>query len=147
MTVIVNDCGTPGQPAAEGVTVIVAVTGVVPALTVVKAGTFPLPFAPNPIEVLLFAQLYIVPATAPAKFTAAIEAPLHKNWFAGCTTFGVGLTVMVSDFGTPGQPAADGVTVIVAVTGVVPKFVAVKAGIFPLPLAPKPIDALLFVQL
>ena len=35
---------------------------------------------------------------------------------------------------------------IEASLGVVPEFVAVKAGIFPLPLAAKPIDESLFVQ-
>lgn len=39
-----------------------------------------------------------------------------------------------------------GVTVIVAVTGVDPEFKAVKPGIFPVPLAPKPIEVLLLVQ-
>ena len=36
---------------------------------------------------------------------------------------------------------------IVAVTGAVPLLVAVKAAISPLPLAARPIDVLLFVQL
>ena len=37
-------------------------------------------------------------------------------------------------------------TVIVAVIGVVPGFVAVNAGIFPLPFAPSPMAVLLFVH-
>ena len=48
--------------------------------------------------------------------------------------------------GGPTHPFADGVTVIVAITGDVPPFVAVKEGIFPVPLAGKPIEGALFVQ-
>ena len=44
------------------------------------------------------------------------------------------------------QPSNDGVTVTVAVTGAVPVFVAVKDGIFPVPLAARPIDGVLLVQ-
>ncbi len=51
-------------------------------------------------------------------------------------------------FGLPGQPFADvGVTVIVAVTAALLLLTAVKAGIFPLPLAAKPMDGLLLIQL
>jgi hypothetical protein len=39
-----------------------------------------------------------------------------------------------------------GVTVIVAVTGALVKFVAVKEAMLPVPLAAKPIEVLLFVQ-
>ena len=66
----------------------------------------------------------------------------------GTVTIGVGLTVMVKLFGVPVQPLAEGVTVIVAVTGVVLLFTAVKlAMLLPVPLAARPIDVLLFVQL
>ena len=40
----------------RGVTVMVAVTGAVPALAVVKAGILPVPPAARPIEVVLFTQ-------------------------------------------------------------------------------------------
>ena len=40
-----------------------------------------------------------------------------------------------------------GVTIMVAVTGDVPALAAVKAAIFPEPLAASPIDVLLFIQL
>jgi hypothetical protein len=40
-----------------------------------------------------------------------------------------------------------GVTIIVAVTGAVVALVAVKAGILPVPLAARPIEGVLFVQL
>ena len=55
-------------------------------------------------------------------------------------TVGVGYTVIVNSNGVPTQPLAVGVTVIVATTVAVVLLVAVKDGIFPVPLAPKPMD-------
>ena len=88
-----------------------------------------------------------MPATSPLKLTAPVEAPLHKAWFEGAVTVGVGLTVIVKVCAVPPQPDADGVTVMVDVTAVVPALVAVKLAMLPLPLAPRPIAVLLFVQL
>ena len=76
---MVNVCGMPGQPAADGVTDIVAVTGALDALMAVKAIIFPLPDAGSPIDVLLFVQLKVVPLTAPEKFIALVVAALHKD--------------------------------------------------------------------
>jgi len=59
----------------------------------------------------------------------------------------VGLTVIVKDMIVPGQPFTVGVTAIVAITGVVPVFVAVNEAIFPVPLAASPIEVALLVQL
>jgi hypothetical protein len=78
---------------------------------------------------------------------ALVAAPLQATWFPGGITFAFGVTVMVNIFAVPGQLAVEGVTVIVAVTGVLPGLMPMKAGIFPVPLAPKPIEVLLFVQL
>ena len=78
LTVMVNVSGMPGQPAADGVTVIVAVTGALLVLIAVNEGIFPLPEAAKPIVVLLFVQLKVVPLTAPEKATRFVEAPLHK---------------------------------------------------------------------
>ena len=83
----------------------------------------------------------------PEKFTAVVLAPAHGVWSAGLVTVGVGFTVMVKVWAVPVQPLADGVTVMVAVTGVEPVLVAVKAFIFPLPLAASPMEVALFVQL
>jgi hypothetical protein len=47
----------------------------------------------------------------------------------------------------PVQPLAEGVMVIVAVVGAGVVFVAVNAGISPVPLAARPIAVLLFTQL
>ena len=52
----------------------------------------------------------------------------------------------VNVVGVPVHPFAVGVTVIVAVSGDVVAFVAVKEGILPDPFPARPIDDLLFVQ-
>jgi hypothetical protein len=57
LTVIVYVEGVPVQPFKVGVTVIVPLMGVVPALVAVKPGTFPLPFAATPIPVLLLVHV------------------------------------------------------------------------------------------
>ena len=53
---------------------------------------------------------------------------------------------MVNVCGKPVQPFAKGVTVIVAVTGALVIFTALKAGILPMPLAARPIEVLLLIQ-
>jgi hypothetical protein len=50
---------------------------------------------------------------------------------------------MVNDIGVPTHPFAVGVTVIVAITVVMPTLVAVKDGIFPVPLPVNPMDGVL----
>ena len=54
LTVIVNIWGVPEQPSAVGVTVMVAVIAVVPALVAVKAAISPVPLAAKPILGVLF---------------------------------------------------------------------------------------------
>ena len=54
---------------------------------------------------------------------------------------------MVNVSVAPEQLLADVVTTMVAVTGAVPAFVAVKAPMLPVPEAANPIDVVLFVQL
>ena len=80
---MVNVFGVPGQPAAVGVTVIVAVTAVLPVLMAVNAAIFPFPLAASPIDVLLFVQLKEVLFTEPENDMAFVVAPLHRVWFAG----------------------------------------------------------------
>ena len=89
----------------------------------------------------------MVPVTVPPKVTAVAVAPLQSVWLGTVFTVGVGFTVMVNVIGVPGQLPATGVTVTVEVTGAVPVFVAVKEAILPDPEVPRPMDALLFVQL
>jgi hypothetical protein len=48
--VIVNDIGVPEHPFAIGVTVMVAITVVVPALVAVKDGIFPVPLPASPMD-------------------------------------------------------------------------------------------------
>ena len=75
---MVNVWGKPVQPLADGVTVMVAVTGAVPVFTAVKAGIFPLPLAARPMEGAVLVQLYALPATAPVNDIAFVVAPLHN---------------------------------------------------------------------
>ena len=59
---------------------------------------------------------------------------------------GVGFTVIVKVIGVPAQPPATGVTVMVAVTGDAPALTAVNDAMLPVPLAARPMLAVLFVQ-
>ena len=85
------------------------------------------------------------------KFTAAVATLLHKDWLVIVFTVAVGLTVMLNVMSVPTQltPALVnvGVTVIVATAGALVLFIAVKDGMFPAPLAARPILVLLFAQL
>ena len=60
-TVIVNVLARPVHVTPVltncGITVIVATTGAVPTFTAVNAKIFPVPFAPKPIEVVLFVHV------------------------------------------------------------------------------------------
>jgi len=73
------------------------------------------------------------PVLVVAKVIAAVPELLHITWFPGLVTCPVGLTVMVKLPVVPVElfpPLVNvGVTVMVAVTGEVPVFVAVKEGI------------------
>lgn len=88
-----------------------------------------------------------MPVTPPPNVMAVVAAPLQSVWLATAFTVGRGFTVIVNVVGAPGQPLAVGVTVMVAVTGAVPALVAVNEPMLPTPLAPKPMDGVLFVQL
>lgn len=146
-TVMIKLCAGPAQLFADGVIVIVAVTGALVVLIAVKDGISPTPLVTKPIKALLFVQLKLVPLTAPVKLITLVAEPLHKIWFAGRTTSGVGFTVIIKFCGVPGQSIDDGVTVMVAVMGALVVLIAVNDGILPLPLAAKPIEVLLFTQL
>jgi hypothetical protein len=75
--VTVKDRGVPAHPFAVGVTVIVATTLVVPALVAVKEGTFPVPLAARPMEMVELTHAKVVPATGPEMAIAAVVAPLQ----------------------------------------------------------------------
>lgn len=76
-TVMVNVLTAPGQPPADGVTVMMALTAVVPLLMAVNGLMFPFPLAGKPIDVLLFVQLKVVPATVPVNVIRLLRSPLH----------------------------------------------------------------------
>ena len=76
-----------------------------------------------------------------------MSEPLHTVTLPGCMTEGVGFTVMLNVLDGPGQVSAVGVTVIVAVTGDDVTLTAVNEAMSPVPLAVRPIDVVLFVQL
>lgn len=82
---------------------MVAVCTTAVVLVAVKLAILPVPAAASPIEVLLFVQLYTVPATDPVKFTAAVAAPLHNTCGNTAFTVGTGFTVMVKVCGVPVQ--------------------------------------------
>jgi hypothetical protein len=118
--------------------------GVAPALVALNDGTSPMPFATSPIAVLLFVHANVVPGVGLLNALAGTVVPLQTTIFEGTETVGVGFIVIIYVEGVPGHPFAEGVTVIVPDIGVVPELVAVNAGTFPMPLAPSPIEVLLF---
>jgi hypothetical protein len=92
----------------------------------------------------------VPPVGDEVKLVAGIISLSHAVIFAGTITVGAGFTVTVNVLVGPEQLAAPllnaGVTVIVAIIGVVPVLMAVNEGMLPLPDV-KPIDGVLFVQL
>jgi len=134
-TMIVNAEGVPVQLFAVGSTEIVEVIATVPALVTIKDGISPVPLDAIPIAVLEFVHAKVVPVVRLVKVIAGIVSPLHEVILAMLATEGIGFTVILYVDAVPGQPLAEGVTVIVAVIGSVPVLVAVKAAIFPVPLA------------
>jgi hypothetical protein len=74
---------------------MVAVIGAVVVFVAVNAGTFPVPFIPNPILVSEFVQVKLPPEGVLTKFVAATAALLQTVIFAGTVTVGVGFTVIV----------------------------------------------------
>lgn len=136
-----------------GVTLIVAVTGAVPLLIALNEPILPVPLAANPIEAVLFVQLYttVPPVAVVEKFTALTGLPLHTTSFETAFTVAVGLTVIVNVLAVPTHVTPslvkEGVTVTVAVIGAVVVFVVVKDAILPVPLAANPIAVFELVQL
>ena len=100
-TVIVKVLVGPVQEvpslAKVGVTTIVAITGKVPVLTVVKELMSPVPVAARPILVVLFVQAYVVvpPVCVVPKVTLTVFASLQITWLSGWFTWAVGFTVIV----------------------------------------------------
>lgn len=93
----------------------------------------------------------MVPATGPVKLTGVVDWPAQTVWLAMAFTTAVGLTVMLNVMGMPTQLEVpftnDGVIVMSAITGTAPVLVTVNGSMLPLPVAGKPMDGALFVQL
>ncbi len=123
-----------------------ATTFEVPVLMAVNAGIFPDPLEAIPIVALELVQVKVPPVGVLVKLVAATTPVLQTVTLAGTVAVGIGLTVMVKVEAVPVQPFKTGVTVIVPVIGVEPLFVAVKEGIFPVPLDANPILVLEFVH-
>lgn len=131
----------------------VTVTG--PLVVLVKLPLIlPVPLAAIPVAVavLSLVQLNTVPATVPV-FTMVVMVPAEQIVCddGEAVAFGVGLTVMLKLLGVPTQLTPPlvkvGVTVIVPVIGTLVGLVAVNVGNeLPAPLAPRPMEISLFVQ-
>lgn len=67
--------GEPVHPLANGVTVMVALTGKGPGLIPLNAAILPVPLDANPIDGALFVQLKLAPATLPEKAIALVATP------------------------------------------------------------------------
>ena len=121
-----------------------AVTGELPVLIAVKAGTSPEPVAGSPIPGMSLVQVKVdVPPVLPeVKVTSVVCPLLQSTWFAGWLTCADGFTVNVMFSVGPSQvtdPLAKcGVTVMVATTGALPVLTAENEGMFPVPLAKRP---------
>ena len=123
--------------------------GVKGVLINVCTGMLVVPLSAAPVIPAGGVQVHDIVADAvlEVRFTAAVCAPEHIVWLgAENCTVAAGFTVMVNGTGIPLHKALTGVTVIVAVTGELPVLIAMKAGMFPVPLAASPIEVLLFVH-
>ena len=113
----------------------------------------PVPLLAMPVTAgLSLTQLYTVPGTVPLFTIVVMAEPEQIVCEAGVAiAVGVGFTVIVKVLGVPVQVPPplvnDGVTVMVATTGDTVALVAVKLAILPAPLAARPIDGVLLVQL
>jgi hypothetical protein len=117
----------PVQLPIFGVTVIVATTGEVLLFVAGKEVMLPVPLPASPMDGVLFVHV----SSAPRLIKDTVP-PLHTVWL-DTVTVGVGVTVIVNCFCIPVQLPIFGVTVIVAVTGEVLLFVAVKEVMLPVP--------------
>lgn len=92
-------------------------------------------------------QEMAAPAVVLVSVTGVLAVLEQIAWLPceNCTD-GAGFTMIWKDTVDPSQPSKDGVTLMVAVTGKVPLFIAVKEGIFPVPPAARPMDGVLFTH-
>ena len=138
-----NVAAAPTQLPKRGVTLIVAVTGVLPIFCAVNVTLLPFPLAARPTAVLLLDQVYCAPVL-PVNATET-WSPTHFVTCAIGLTTGVGLTVTVKILNGLLQPISVALTLMVAVVGAVGlPTVPVR---LPVPLAGSPMAVLLLLQL
>jgi hypothetical protein len=141
--------GVPIHPLTDGVMVNIAVIGAF-VLFVGVPVMFPVPLLGIPVTaaVLFLTQLNTVPGTLLFNTMVATGFPEHSVCAAGfAMALGAGFMVKVKVLKVPVHTPETGVTFMVAVMGRLPVFSAVKDGISPTPLAAKPMEGVLFVQL
>ena len=111
----------------------------------------PEPVAASPMDGALLVHWNVTDPVGPVvglvKLITAVGVPLHNTWLATGFTMGLGFTVIVKLMGVPVQPAAPGVTVMVATNGPLVALVVTNGCISPVPEAARPMAVLLFVQL
>ena len=134
-----------------GVTTTVVVIGLVPVFTAVNPMSLE-PVLVKPVVGSVLVHEYVeVPPVLIVENGISTLSPSETTMSTVEFTWAVGLTVISKGVAGPVQltpPFSNiGVTVIVAITGFVPLFIAVKAEMFPLPEAAKPIEVKSFVQL
>ena len=104
----VKDMGGPVHPFAAGITVMVAIIAVIPLFDAVKEGIFPVPFAPSPMDGLLFVHVKVVPATGPLKAIGAVMTPSQEVKLPTGSADGIGFTIMTIGLEVAGEPVRQG---------------------------------------
>ena len=145
-TVIVYIIPVPEQ-ALDALIAMVAVMGALLLFTAVKEGTSPVPLAAKPMAGLLLNQVTVAPLVAGMpEETAATGVPVQTVLLATWLNTIFGNTVIENPVPALEHPLLP-CTTMNAVNGVAVLFTGTKAGIDPVPLAGRPIEGLLFVQL
>ena len=134
-----------------GVTTTVVVIGLVPVFIAVNPMSLE-PVLVKPVVGSVLVHEYVeVPPVLIVENGISTLSPSETTMSTVEFTWAVGLTVISKGVAGPVQltpPFSNiGVTVIVAITGFVPVLIDVKAGMFPVPEAAKPIEVKSFVQL
>jgi hypothetical protein len=135
------------HPFKFAFTLIIPIIGAVVELIAVKEGIFPEPPAAKPIAVFEFVQEYKELAGVLEKTIGTVAVFAHKVRLLTAFKTGFGLTVIVKLAALLVQPFTVAVALIEATLGTEDELVAVKEGIFPVPLAANPIVEFEFTQL
>lgn len=148
-TVITIGKGVPEHAFENGMTVIIVEIGPLEELVAIKEGILPDPVVDaRPTPGLLLVQLYTVfGIVEPVKIIGSVERFVHNSCEGTGDTVGLGRMLMEKLMLVPEQLFETGVTVIKPVMGILYRFVALNAGMEPLPNKGNPISELVFVQL